>query len=196
MDDVAFWGMKFASKSAKDEKYDLNKLPEVVRQVHLVAGIDATLANSSIQGWLGTHDGNWALEAVAALRRIGAVRSAKTFAKALEVFPKGQLPRDRAKREGVLYKLKIPEKFWSDLTDEYFDVADEEDVDGLLSSYIRKHAKLFQLDKMPPGDDVLVKKMKERLKRIRSPEELERTAAIFGISVTECSKPPKFQKRK
>lgn len=172
MDDVRYWAFNVANEAAILVR-DVAKLPDGIRQVRLITIFDTELCMSGMDMWLQTHGGKWAPETVAALREIGASRSAEVLSRALSVFPGGAPPRDVDEREDLLQALLLPERCWDVLTDEYRAVATDEDVDALLVAYVRKRAAQFRLDEMTSAPAPMPTPPSEP-----SPEGLEAIAAM------------------
>lgn len=174
MDNVRYWAFKVAAEQALRVDFDVDKLPDGIRQARLLAAFETELAVSGMMDtWLERHDGNWAPDTVDALREIGAVRSAEVVSRARSVFPRGAPPRDVEERGDFLAALLLPERFWGALTDEYNRVATDEDVDALLVAYVRKRAAQFRLDEMTSTPAPMPTPPSEP-----SPEGLEAIAAM------------------
>lgn len=137
----------FASDQAEKLAFNALKLPDAVRQVYLVNGLTFKVANSGFQGWIESHNGNFAPETLQALLEMGAVECADTVRRALAVFPKSKPSRDPDEREDFLADSDIPESFWEELDKELLKQCEKENLDGLFKSYVQKHAKVFKLGK-------------------------------------------------
>jgi hypothetical protein len=99
--------------------------------------LDAEVNNGGFDQYYFNSAGDLAIQTVAALKSIGAVKTAVLLACANEEFPEATPPTDRAERQRVLDEIREVARFAA-LEREFY--RDEENRISLLAGHLKLHA--------------------------------------------------------
>jgi len=112
------------------------------RTVHCVWWLEVEVNNGGFDQYFFNSAGDHALDAVAALKRIGASSAAVILRRAIAVFEPETPSEDRFVRQAQLAKLTDTQlELLNTLDDEFYAYPD--DIEGLLEAYVRTHAASF-----------------------------------------------------
>ena len=129
---------------ARYEKVGWRRLAEPEKTFYAVWMLEGEVNHGGFQYYYFYSGGDHALDAPAALRRIGALKLREILLKANGVFPRSKPPRDINKRQEYMDK-KLGDKqhsIWSTLDDEVFKHPDP--TEELLWAFFLKHKKHFK----------------------------------------------------
>jgi hypothetical protein len=122
-------------------------LSPAARTIYRVGCFEGEVVNGGFSQFFSNSSGNWMMETVDALERIGARLSLGLLAEAATLFPNGVVPRDREERCTVLFAFEEREpEFLGRLDKIYYRDVDAlggtplEDVNQLLLQFLRTHA--------------------------------------------------------
>lgn len=124
----------------------LERLSPTAQTLYLVVLFDGELVNGGFVQFFENSSGAYAAETLAALRIIGARRSAELLDSALTAFPGRVVPKEQRQRYELLdaFKLRQP-RFFDNLDETYYREVDNlcgkpgEDIHELLVSFMRAH---------------------------------------------------------
>jgi hypothetical protein len=120
-------------------------LNEAQRNYFCVDQVEGDVNNGGFSGFYFNSAGDIAIEAVGALRAMGADKMAAIVDRANKVFKNGQPPKDRFKRQDMLEEM-------GEEAEEQFEVLDGEfyvypdDMEALEYAYVMKHKKDLGLE--------------------------------------------------
>jgi len=120
------------------EQVGFENLNEIEKTFICVWSLQGEVDNGGFDQWLFNSSGNWALETILGLHRIGAEATAKMVEKVISLFPGGPPPKDIDKRREIMES--IPEKtsaIWNEIDDQFY--KNNDDIEGLLSKYIKEN---------------------------------------------------------
>ena len=107
--DPARFFEEFANFEAYFYPLPLEQWPQPFRMYHLVSMLDIAVETGDLAGFFDDeedHTGAYAQETEAFLREIGAPRAAALLTDAIQLFPKGQVPKPHAARLRATEKLR------------------------------------------------------------------------------------------
>ncbi len=119
-------------------------LTEVERNYFCLAELEDEVNNGGFDQFYFNTAGDIAVEAVGALKAIGAHKAAAIVDSANQVFKNGQPPKERYKRQQELEEIreKMSEKF-EELDNQFLKYPD--DLEALAYDYVMKYKKEFGL---------------------------------------------------
>lgn len=120
----------------------MDKLTDPQKNFYYIESLAREVHNGGFAQFFENSDGEFAHEALEALRIIGAQYTAELVQKALALWPKGKVPKDRIEREELLEKMgeKIFDE-WDKLDQKFYTL--KEDLYALLLEYVRKNKEAF-----------------------------------------------------
>lgn len=131
-----------SAPSSGNDKADFCRLTCGQRIVLVVEALEGEVNNGGFDQYFFNSSGNFAPEAVAALREIGMGHFADILAEAMALFPNGALLRDQAQREAALEK--VDESRLNALDERFFNAyRKEEEISVALERYVNAHAADF-----------------------------------------------------
>ena len=123
------------------EKPDSLSQPE--RNICYIEDMEREVNNGGFGQFFLNSSGDNTQETISALKEIGSERFLFLLESATQQFPGGKVPRDRDERLEVMEQMEDKaESAWSDLDDQFYEY--EEDIYGLLVSYIQKNIEDFR----------------------------------------------------
>jgi hypothetical protein len=128
----------------KTEPYDdFENLNEAEKTFLYIGMLEAEINNGGFDQYFFNSSGDYANEALEALKKIGAFKTAKIVEEAYRYFPENPMPKDNEKRRELLENIneQTSEK-WTQLEDKFY--LYEENLGGLVLAYVRKNISEFQ----------------------------------------------------
>ena len=133
---LALSGCGKASSQREKGQADQEKSMSRAQVVELIGALEAEVNNGGFDQFFFNSAGNRTAETIAALKAIGAKRTADIVSRAAAKFPAGLPPSDRTKRQELLEKVS-PDADAFDEEDEAF-LKYEDNLSELLKKYTGK----------------------------------------------------------
>ncbi|MBN1181927.1 MAG: DMP19 family protein [Bacteroidales bacterium] len=121
----------------KLEHEGFDELNDVEKTFICIWSFQGEVDNGGFDQWLFNSSGDWALETITSLQRVGAAETLKMVKKVVSYFPGGTPPKDINKRRELIESM--PQDIsdaWSELDDQFYNCG--EDLENLLADYIQK----------------------------------------------------------
>jgi len=120
---------------------DVEVLTPAAKQLYFVVIMDGEVMNGGFHQFFSNTSGDYAHEALAALRELGAAETSTLLQTAIDTFPKKQVPKDRAQRNALLDR--IDPKTLDAIDGQYYALAKcgSEDLAELILRFMRTHAR-------------------------------------------------------
>ncbi len=121
---------------------EFDEMPEAQKVVHCIGMLEMEVNNGGFEQFFYNSSGDTTPEALAALKAIGAKKCLELVQQAIDLFPKGEPPRNQEDRQAR--QEKLPEKInvaWDKLDQKFFEYPD--DLASLLREYVLAHKDQF-----------------------------------------------------
>ena len=128
----------------KTESFDdFENLNEEEKNFLYLEILEAEINNGGFDQYFFNSSGDYAIEALEALKKVGAFKTAKIVEEAYSHFPENPIPKDNEKRQEILVAidLKVSEK-WKLLEDEFY--SNDENIGELVLSYVKNNIERFK----------------------------------------------------
>jgi hypothetical protein len=113
------------------------------RNICYIEDLEREVNNGGLDQFFVNSSGDNTQETISALREIGSVRFLGILESATKQFPEARVPKDRDERMAVMEQIEDKTgPVWDSLDTEFYKY--EEDIYGLLTSYINRHIKDFR----------------------------------------------------
>ena len=122
--------------AARFNEVGYKSLSEVEKVFHCVWVFEAELNNGEFDQFSSNSSGDLAHESVEALKFIGAKYTSGLLEKGIAVFPKGKVPKDALKRQGIEIDSKGQDRL-EKLEEKFYEYRD--DLGALLYQYAQIH---------------------------------------------------------
>jgi hypothetical protein len=121
---------------------DFENLNEAEKTFLYVEILEAEINNGGFDQYFFNSSGDYAHENLEALKKIGAIKTAKIVEEAYRYFPENPIPKDNGKRREILENIdtQTSEK-WTQLEDKFY--LYEENIGGLILEYVRNNISEF-----------------------------------------------------
>ena len=122
---------------------DFENLNEEEKNFLYIEILEAEINNGGFDQYFFNSSGDYAIEALEALKKIGAFKTAKIVEEAYSYFPENPIPKNNEKRREILENIdeQTSEK-WTQLEDKFY--LYEENIGGLVLDYVRKNINEFK----------------------------------------------------
>jgi hypothetical protein len=115
--------------------YEVARLPEPFKTIHLIEVLDFEIANGGLQQWLTNDSGAFVHETISALRDVGATAVSELIASVVRCFPDENIPQEGSLRAQLVDSLYLKHsESWRQLGDQV--LAWPDDIDSLLRRYV------------------------------------------------------------
>jgi hypothetical protein len=116
-------------------------MPE--KNICYIEDLEREVNNGGLDQFFLNSSGDNTQETITALRQIGSMRFLGILESAAQQFPEARVPKDRDERMAVMEQIEDKTgPIWDSLDTEFYKY--EEDIYGLLISYIQGHIKDFR----------------------------------------------------
>ena len=121
---------------------NLNVLSDVERNFYCIQELQREVNNGGFNQYFYNSSGNNAHESILALKAIEANNALKIVQSAINEFPKHQVPKDRARRQTLMYHIENKAKSaWEKLDQAFYAYPDN--IDSLTLVYVKNNQKAF-----------------------------------------------------
>jgi hypothetical protein len=121
---------------------DMSKINYAQITFYLNQCCEREINNGGFNQFYYNSSGDFAHETVESLKKIGAVKTSEIVLKANNLFPNGEVPKNRNQRQRILEKIEdnVSDE-WEKLNDKF--MMYEEDLNHLNMTYIKKNKDKF-----------------------------------------------------
>ena len=113
------------------------------KNIVLIEELEREINSGGFNSLFFNSPGNYSHEILNALKTIGSTIFFKILEKAIALFPNGEVPKDRDKRQKMLEKIEDKaDPIWDELDEMFFNY--EEDIYSIMIEYITKNLKDFR----------------------------------------------------
>jgi hypothetical protein len=121
------------------ESMEVLSIPQ--RKFYINQNLEREVNNGGFHQYFWNSAGEHAEETVLSLKEIGAVKTAEILQKAIDMFPKSKVPKNRAERQKLVEKIDPETEVWEKLDKKFMDY--EEDLNALNIQFVAKHKASF-----------------------------------------------------
>jgi hypothetical protein len=135
---------EIASTLVKKVGYNIALVSHSVAVIYLIEELEIEVTNGGVAQWLVNSSGSYAAQTIAALREVGANRSAEIVEEIVQLLQyTGDLGDEAGRVAAVMRAGESVHFAWYRLSDELLDTPDE--LDSLLRAYFAAHQHEFVL---------------------------------------------------
>ena len=121
---------------------NFKNLTEAEKTFIYVEMIENEINNGGFDQYFFNSSGDYSLEALEALKKIGALKTIKIIEDAFKIFPVNPIPKNNEKRRYILENIDEQTSIkWNELEDRFYE--SEENIGGLLLEYVKKNKTEF-----------------------------------------------------
>jgi hypothetical protein len=119
-----------------------DKLTKCEKNIVYIEELEREINNGGFNQYFFNSSGDFAMEAINALKIIGSKIFLEILQEAVNKFPDKIVPKDRYERQELLKKIDKNIELWEELDNRFYKY--EEDIYGLMIKYIHKNINEFR----------------------------------------------------